>query len=142
MARPLMVGPADQVAIGRGHLRASHADRERVLVALNAAFAAGLLAEDELEVRVDRTLTSRTYADLASVSAGLGAVPAMPVRSLARARSAAAWGICALIVSVILTVVVIPAGTTKGVVVSTAVVMYATCWLLTTIMMVAGRHRG
>jgi len=40
------------------------------------------------------------------------------------------------------TVVVIPAGTTKAVVVGTAAAIYALSWLLAVIMMLAARHRG
>ena len=131
-------------AVGRGHLRASHADREQVIGALKTAFAAGLLARDEFDRRVDRTLASRTYNDLAAVTAGITAGPcgSTPSRPLARAENAAAWGVCGLIVSAVLTVVVIPAGTTKGVVVGTAAAIYAVSWLLAAIMMVAVRHRG
>jgi hypothetical protein len=140
-----MPEPGDQIAVtavGRGHLRASQADREHVIGALNASFAAGLLAKDEFELRVDRTLASRTYADLASVSVGPAAVTVRPARSFTRARSAAAWGVCGLIGSAILAIVVVPAGTTKGVVISTAIVIYAVSCLLAAIMMLATRYRG
>ena len=131
-------------AVGRGHLRASHADREQVIGALKTAFAAGLLARDEFDRRVDRTLASRTYADLAAVTAGMTAGPcgSKPSRPHARAENTAAWGVCGLIVSAVLTVVVIPAGTTKGVVVGTAAAICAVSWLLAAIMMLAARHRG
>jgi uncharacterized protein DUF1707 len=131
-------------AVGRGHLRASHADREHVIGALKTAFAAGLLAKDEFDRGVDRTLASRTYADLAAVTAGVPAAPggSKPSRVLTRAANAAAWGVCGLIVSAVLTVVVIPSGTTKGVVVGTGVTMYAVSWLLAAIMRVAARNRG
>jgi Domain of unknown function (DUF1707) len=131
-------------AVGRGHLRASHADREHVIGVLKTAFAAGLLAKDEFDRRVDRTLASRTYADLAAVTAGIAAGPcaSKPSRRLTRAENAVAWGVCGLIVSAVLTVVVIPAGTTKAVVVGTAAAIYALSWLLAAIMMLAARHRG
>jgi Domain of unknown function (DUF1707) len=131
-------------AVGRDHLRASHADREHVIGALKTAFAAGLLAKDEFDRGVDRTLASRTYADLAAVTAGVPAAPggSKPSRVLTRAANAAAWGVCGLIVSAVLTVVVIPSGTTKGVVVGTGVTMYAVSWLLAAIMRVAARNRG
>ena len=129
-------------AAGRGHLRASHADRERVVRALKSAFAAGLLAKDEFDRRVDRALASRTYADLAAVTAGITAGGSKPSRPLTRAENVAVWGVCGLIVSAVLTVVVAPAGTTKGVVVGTAVAIYAGSWLLGAIMMLAARHRG
>jgi hypothetical protein len=131
-------------AAGRGHLRASHADREHVIGALKTAFAAGLLAKDEFDRRVDRTLASRTYADLAAVTAGITAGPcgSRSSRPLTRAEHAAAWGVCGLIVSAVLTIVVIPAGTTKGVVAGTAVAIYAGSWLVAAIMIVTARHRG
>src|SRR3984885_3487735 len=140
-----MAEPGDQIvvtAVGGGHLRASHADREHVIDALNAAFAAGLLAKEEFDRRVGWVLASRTYTDLACVSAGITASPPRPARSLIRAESAAAWGICGLIVSAILTIVVIPAGTTKGVVVRTAILIYVVSWLLAGITMLATRRRG
>jgi uncharacterized protein (UPF0261 family) len=48
-----MTGPGDGVAAagGRGRLRASHADRERVISVLKAAFVQGRLAKDELDAR-------------------------------------------------------------------------------------------
>ena len=112
--------------------------------ALTSAFAAGLLAKDEFDRRVDRALASRTYADLAAVTAGItaGGCGSKPSRPLTRAENVAAWGVCGLIVSAVLTVVVAPAGTTKGVVVGTAVAIYAGSWLLGAIMMLAARHRG
>jgi hypothetical protein len=60
-------------AAGRGYLRASHADRDHVIDALKAAFAQGRLAKDEFDLRVSQTLTSRTYADLATLTADLPA---------------------------------------------------------------------
>ena len=128
----------------RGRLRASHADREQVIGTLKAAFVQGLLDKDEFDLRVGQTFASRTYADLAAVTAGIAAGPcaSKPSRRLTRAENAVAWGVCGLIVSAILTVVVIPAGTTKAVVVGTAAAIYALSWLLAAIMMLAARHRG
>jgi Domain of unknown function (DUF1707) len=140
-----MAEPGDQIvvtAVGGGHLRASHADREHVIDTLNTAFAAGLLAKEEFDLRVGWAHASRTYADLACVSAGITASPPRSARSLIRAESAAAWGVCGLVVSAILTIVVIPAGTTKGVVVSTAILIYVVSWLLAGITMLATRRRG
>ena len=64
------------VAAGHGHLRASHADREQVIDTLKAAFVQGRLTRDEFGLRVSQTLTSRTYADLATLTADLPARPA------------------------------------------------------------------
>jgi len=81
-------GPGDQAAdaAARGHLRASHADREQVINVLKAAFVQGRLAKDELHARVDQTFASRTYAELAAITADLpaGLARPEPVRRPAR----------------------------------------------------------
>jgi hypothetical protein len=84
-----MAGPGDEMAAGaggRGHLRASHADREQVIGTLKAAFVAGMLAKDEFDLRVGQTLVSRTCADLAALTADLpaglaAAKPPQPARA-------------------------------------------------------------
>jgi DUF1707 SHOCT-like domain len=68
---PVTTDP-DEVA-GRGHLRAAQADRERVVEALKAAFAQGRLDTDELDDRVGRAFASRTYAELAALTADIPA---------------------------------------------------------------------
>jgi hypothetical protein len=81
-------GPGDQGAAdaARGYLRASHADREHVITVLKAAFVQGRLTKDELHARVDQTFASRTYAELAAVTADLpgGLARPEPVRKPAR----------------------------------------------------------
>jgi hypothetical protein len=69
-------------------LRASRADRERVIDLLKAAFVEGRLARDEFDTRVGQALMSRTYAELAAVTADIPAelVGALPHRPVARAR--------------------------------------------------------
>ena len=62
-------------AAGDGRLRASHADRERVVDILKAAFVQGRLTQDELDARVGQALAARTYADLAALIADLPAEP-------------------------------------------------------------------
>ena len=67
-----MTGPGDEVAAGAGghsRLRASHADREQVIEVLKTAFVQGRLDRDEFDPRVGRGLASRTYADLAALTA-------------------------------------------------------------------------
>jgi Domain of unknown function (DUF1707) len=64
----LMAGPGDEIAAGRGRLRASHADREQVISILKAAFVQGMLAKDEFDLRVGQAFASRTYADLAALT--------------------------------------------------------------------------
>jgi hypothetical protein len=75
------IEPGDQMAAGptgRGHLRASDADREQVVDALKAAFVQGRLSQDELHRRVGEALQSRTYAGLAMLTADISAKPAEP----------------------------------------------------------------
>jgi len=86
-------------AVGRGHLRASHADRERVIGTLKAAFVQGRLIKDELDLRVGQTLTARTYAELATLTADLpaGLADAAPPRPAAARRpmsNVARGGLC------------------------------------------------
>lgn len=76
--------PAGQV--GHGRLRASHADRERVIAVVKAAFVQGRLTKDEFDARVSQSLTARTYADLAAPTADLprGLIGARPLHNLVR----------------------------------------------------------
>jgi len=60
----------------RGRLRASRADREQVIDTLKAAFVEDRLTKDEFDARVGNALASRTYADLAALTADLPARPA------------------------------------------------------------------
>jgi hypothetical protein len=52
-------------------LRASDADREQVIGVLKAAFGQGRLTKDEFDTRVGHAFTSRTYADLAALTADI-----------------------------------------------------------------------
>jgi hypothetical protein len=58
---------------GPGDLRASHADRERVIDTVKAAFARGQLTAGELDAWVGQALTARTYAELTAVTVGIPA---------------------------------------------------------------------
>ena len=54
---------------------------------LKVAFVQGLLAKDEFDLRVNQTLASRTYAELAAVTADLPVEPtSAQLPELARAR--------------------------------------------------------
>ena len=72
-----MPGPEVEIAAtageSRSHLRASHADREQLIGTLKTAFVQGRLTEDELDARVDLVYASRTYAELAEVTADIPA---------------------------------------------------------------------
>ena len=81
-------------AAGRGHLRASHADREHVIGTLKAAFVQGMLAKDEFDLRVGQTFAARTCAELAAVTADLpaglaAAQPQEPARESANKKKKA-----------------------------------------------------
>jgi hypothetical protein len=69
-------------------LRASRADRERVIDLLKAAFAQGRLDRNEFDARIGQALASRTYAELAAITADIPAelTGALPRRPPARAR--------------------------------------------------------
>ena len=77
--------PQAQAAAG---LRASRADRERVIDLLKATFAQGRLDRDEFDARIGQAVASRTYGELAAVTAGIPAEPtgASPRRPPVRAR--------------------------------------------------------
>ena len=75
-----------------GHLRASDADREQVIEFLKTAFVQGRLTIDELDARAGRALVSRTYGELAALTADIPSGPAgaLPGRRAAPARVPAA----------------------------------------------------
>jgi hypothetical protein len=93
-----MGGPGNEMAAGagsRGHLRASHADREHVIGTLKAAFVQGMLTKDELDLRVGQALAARTYAELAALTADIpagltGSRPPRRARRPANKKAAAA----------------------------------------------------
>jgi hypothetical protein len=73
---PVTTGPDEETTAGRGHLRAAHADREHTIAALKAAFVQGRLNKDELDARAGQAFASRTYAELAALTADLPDRPA------------------------------------------------------------------
>jgi hypothetical protein len=103
-----MAEPGDVRAVaaaGRGHLRASHADRDQTIEVLKAAFVQGRLTKDEFDARIGQTLASRTYTELATVTADLPAGPAVapsPKPTRRRVGNAARWGTSGLVTPAIL----------------------------------------
>jgi len=99
-------GPWDPItarATVRGHLRASDADRERVIDTLKAAFVQGRLTIDELAMRTGLALASRTYGELTAITADIPAArsaprprprPAQLYDSRRPDKKTIAWGIC------------------------------------------------
>ena len=87
----MTVGPGDETAAaagGHGRQRASHSDREQVIEVLKAAFVQDRLTMDELDMRVGRAFTARTYAELAALTADIPAEPATAARPRKPARPA------------------------------------------------------
>jgi hypothetical protein len=90
-----MGGPEYEMAAGdgRGRMRASHADRERVIGTLKAAYVYGLVTKDELDERVSQTLAARTCAELAVITADIPpglVLPPLPLRPAPAKASASA----------------------------------------------------
>ena len=144
----MIAGPGDNTAAaegrGDGHLRASHADREHVIGTLKAAFVQGRLTEDELDARLDQVYASRTYTELAEVTADIPIelTGAQPPRDPWRATKVA-WGLVyALILPGLMTLVALPGGpgplTVREVATYSAVV-YVIFWILGLLMVVASR---
>jgi hypothetical protein len=89
-----------------GRVRASDADRERVIDALKGAFVQGRLSKTDLARRAGQALESKTYADLAGATAGIPAGPAAtaPLRAPAAAAPArrVSWKVIACLLSAII----------------------------------------
>jgi len=108
--------------VGRGHLRASHADREQVVDTLKDAFVQGRLTKDELEARAGQAFAARTYADLAALTADLpaglaaGLAGTAPPRRAVRAQArrpmsnAARAGMCVVLAVAVSAVLSFPTG--------------------------------
>ena len=71
--------------LGRGddtaspdELRVSHQDRDRVAELLRMAAGDGRLTAEELDERLEKALTARTYGELAALSRDLPAAPGFP----------------------------------------------------------------
>ena len=85
--------------VDRARLRASDADRERVIDTLQIAFGQGRLAMDEFLARADRALGSRTHGELTAITlsiprpreAGSAAVWTQPRTGID--KRTVAWGL-------------------------------------------------
>ena len=105
--------PSAAWAAGGSHMRASDADRERVIDALKTAFVQGRLSRSELARRAGQALESRTYGELAGATAGIPPgravtpppLTAAPVRARPVNRKVIAWAMSVIIVSPALGVV-------------------------------------
>ncbi len=146
----MTTGPGDDVTAGRGYLRASDADREQVIEVLKAAFAHGGLVKDEFEARIGQTFGSRTYAELADVTAGLTrARPARnPARApagkaaardpaRARAKKAAAWGAYGIVLPALFAAVIVPGYANIVATIARTAVIYLFFWLVGSFILIA-----
>lgn len=77
----MTTGPEYGQVGDRRRLRTSSVDRDHAVALLAKAFVEGRLTKEEHEVRVERALTARSYADLDSVVADLPAPPPPAPRS-------------------------------------------------------------
>lgn len=98
-----MAESRDEMAAGagsRGHLLASHAEREQVIGLLKTAFVQERLAKDEFDLRVGWALTSRTCGELGALTADIPArLPGVQLPQAAREwsnKKVAAAVTCAL----------------------------------------------
>ena len=85
----MVTGPGDGLAAstaGRGHLRVSHAERDRRSACSRPLFVHGMLARDEFDLPVSQALASRSYAELAAVPPALPPGGAAEAAGPARAR--------------------------------------------------------
>jgi len=102
----VIAGPGDEkaaAAVARSQLRASRADRREAADVLKAAFVQGWLAKDEFDARIGQARASRTYVELAAVTADVPAgLDGVPPRGLLRANNAVKWGASGLVVPAIL----------------------------------------
>jgi Domain of unknown function (DUF1707) len=132
----------------RGRLRSSHADREQVIGALKVAFVEGRLTEDEFDARLGQVHASRTYAELAEITADLptgltGLTGLQSARDPWRATKLACMTVYAILLPAIVTLIALPGGRgnpTMRVVITTAAVTYLLFWLVGVTVMVCSRQ--
>ena len=89
---PTAAGAAPASGDGSGALRVSHEDRDQVAELLRIAAGDGRLTAEELDERLERALTARTYDDLAALVTDLprAGMAQSPVQSMLVAADAPA----------------------------------------------------
>ena len=135
-------------AEGRDHggLRVSHGDREQVIGTLKTAFVQGRLTEEELGVRAGQVYASRTYAELAGITADIpdeltGRDRARSSRDPWRATKIA-WRVeYAVFLPGIVALLILPGGprTTPTEIAILTAVVYLLFWVLGVAMMITSR---
>lgn len=117
-----------------GDLRASDADRDRIVERLHKAATEGRIAAEELEQRVTTALRARTYSELERT------VSDLPVRREGRApvrRSSAGWALSAIRANPMLLLFVIPALAVTAAMLLAATIVWG---VLMIVIMVMGGH--
>jgi len=146
-----MAGPGDEIAAAagdRGHLRASHADREQVVEVLKAAFVQGRLAQDELDARVGQAFAARTYGELAAVTADLPPglittqLPGRPVRARTRPPVSKVTAGAALVIPApaMVAAAFITGSDPLGKVAALCVLVYFMAWIVAGMQLIANWH--
>lgn len=120
----------------RDALRASDADRDRVVERLHRAATEGRIASEELEQRVTTALKALTYGELEGTVADL---PDARRPALARSRrSAGSWTLSVVRANPLLLLLAIPA-----LAVVTAMLLAATIvWMVLMVVVMVIGHRG
>jgi hypothetical protein len=145
-----MTGPGEEAAAQAGRdrdrLRASDADREQVVGALQSAFVQGRLTQDELSTRADQVYTARTYAELSEAIADIPTElnGTRPARNPWRATKRAWRFEYAAFLPGIAAVLLLPSGphTTAATLAIYAAVIYPVFWVAGVGMTIAKRRAG
>ncbi len=120
-------------------MRASDAERDKVVEQLRTAATEGRLFTDELEQRTHAALRARTYGELEALTRDL---PGPRSRALARRRrphGALQWFPIGIVAAVVLPVFIVGLALIAQVVIGVLV----TCWIwMAVAWLFFGRHRG
>jgi hypothetical protein len=130
-----------------GRLRASDADRERVVRRLHTATTEGRLSAEDLDERLHRALTALTYGDLDAVLEDLPdprpergrASGGRGERRPAARPTVGSWALTAGRANPLLLFVMIPIVATAGAMLLAAAITWMT---LIAVVMLLGGHRG
>ncbi len=121
----------------RAQLRASDADRDRIVDRLHRASTEGRIGHDELEQRVSDALKARTYGELEATVADL---PGPGSRRAPARRSAAGWAVSTVRANPLLLLVAIPVLAVTTAMLLAATIVWATVVII--VMVAGGGHRG
>jgi len=118
----------------QGDLRASDADRDRVVERLHKASTEGRIAAEELEQRVTTALRARTYGELEKTVADL---PGRRDRRTPTPHTHSSWALSALRANPMLLLFVIPVLAVTAAMLVAATIVWA---ILMIVVMVLGGH--